>query len=321
MTALKTGVLLLNLGGPEKPEDIKPFLLNLFSDRQIIRLGPALLQPLIARLIAHRRAPKSAANYARIGGGSPILVRTRQQAAALEALLAGQGSYLVRPCMRYWHPFADEVLDELVALGVDRLIALPLYPHFSIATTGSSLCDLEKQIQRKQSGLPLSVIRAWPDQPEYVAALAVRVQEALAAFADSGATGKTRLLYSAHSLPKRFVEEGDPYVEYLRSTIAALEKLTGIPGQLCYQSRSGPVAWLEPSTLESIRKAAAEGINNLILLPLSFVSDHVETLVELDMDCRALAESLGMRCIMTRALNDDPLFVRGLASLVLAVES
>ena len=324
MTALKTGVLLLNLGGPEKPEDIRPFLLNLFSDRQIIRLGPALLQPLIARLIAHRRAPKSAANYARIGGGSPILARTRQQAAALEALLAQQGPYLVRPCMRYWHPFAEEVLDELASQGVNRLIALPLYPHFSIATTGSSLCDLEKQLQRKQLDLPLSVIRAWPDQPEYVAALAERVQEALAAFADSGPTGatsKTRLLYSAHSLPKRFVEEGDPYVEDLHRSIAALEKLTGQPGQLCYQSRSGPVEWLAPSTVESIRQAAAEGVNNLILLPLSFVSDHVETLVELDMDCRALAESLGMRCIVTRALNDDPRFICGLASLVLAVES
>ena len=308
----KTGVLLLNLGGPQQTADIKPFLVNLFSDRQIIRLGPALLQPLIARFIAHRRAPKSMANYARIGGGSPILTRTREQAKALEKRLAHKGDFLVRPCMRYWQPFAQEALAELRAAGVEHCIALPLYPHYSIATTGSSLADLERSM-RLYPPISCSLIRAWPEQPEYIAALAKRVEEGLAFFQNT----EVRLLYSAHSLPQRFIDEGDPYVEDLKKTIAAIEKLTGKKGELCYQSRSGPVAWLGPSTPETIRRCAAEGTQNLLILPLSFVSDHVETLVEIDMDYRDLAEGLGMRFHSTRALNDDPLFIEGLARLVL----
>lgn len=310
--AKKTGVLLLNLGGPQQAADIKPFLINLFSDRQIIRLGPAPLQPLIARFIAHRRAPKSRANYARIGGGSPILKRTWEQAQALEKRLSGKGDFLVRPCMRYWHPFAGETLAELRAAGVEQCIALPLYPHYSIATTGSSLADLECAMAG-HTGLSYRVVKAWPEQPEYIAALAERVREGSAFSQDA----EVRLLYSAHSLPQRFIDEGDPYVEDLKKTIAAVEKLSGKQGELCYQSRSGPVAWLGPSTPETIRRCAAEGARNLLILPLSFVSDHVETLVEIDMDYRALAEGLGMRFHSTRPLNDDPLFIEGLAKLVL----
>lgn len=309
----KTGVLLLNLGGPEQPADIKPFLVNLFSDRQIIRLGPALLQPLIARIIAHRRAPKSMANYARIGGGSPILQKTREQARALEERLAGEGDFLVRPCMRYWYPFAQEVLAEFLEAGVEQCIALPLYPHYSIATTGSSLADLTRHLKQKQRILPCSIIRSWPEQPEYIAALAKRVQDGLALFPNE----EVRLIYSAHSLPQRFIDEGDPYVEELNTTIAALEKLTGVRGELCYQSRSGPVAWLGPSTPDTIRCLAGDGAKNLLILPLSFVSDHVETLVEIDMDYRNMAQTLGMRCASTKALNDDPVFIEGLARLVL----
>ena len=309
----KTGVLLLNLGGPEQPADIKPFLVNLFSDRQIIRLGPALLQPLIARIIAHRRAPKSMANYARIGGGSPILQKTREQARALEERLAGEGNFLVRPCMRYWYPFAQEVLAEFLEAGVEQCIALPLYPHYSIATTGSSLADLTRHLKQKQRILPCSIIRSWPEQPEYIAALAKRVQDGLALFPNE----EVRLIYSAHSLPQQFIDEGDPYVEELHTTIAALEKLTGVRGELCYQRRSGPVAWLGPSTPDTIRRLAGDGAKNLLILPISFVSDHVETLVEIDMDYRNMAQTLGMRCASTKALNDDPVFIEGLARLVL----
>lgn len=316
-TSQSTGVLLLNLGGPERAADIEPFLVNLFSDRQIIRLGPAFLQPLIARLIARRRAPKSTANYARMGfgGGSPLLERTRAQARALEARLAERGHFVVRPCMRYWRPFAREALAELAAAGVTRCIALTLYPHYSVATTGSSVSDLEAVARELRPAMPLTVIRAWPDQPDYIAALAERVREGLAAFP---AGEEVRLLYSAHSLPKKFVDEGDPYVEDLKKTIAALEAQTGHPGSLCYQSRSGPVEWLSPSTPEAIRQVAAEGAKNLLVLPISFVSDHIETLVELDMDYRALAEGLGLSYAVTRALNDDARFIEGLAKLVSA---
>ncbi|MGI6638355.1 MAG: ferrochelatase [Desulfobulbus sp.] len=313
-TPKKIGVLLLNLGGPQRADDIKPFLINLFSDRQLIRLGPALLQPLIARIIAHRRAPKSAANYARIGGGSPILQRTREQALALEKKLARHGNFLVRPCMRYWHPFAHEIVTELLASGVEQCVALPLYPHYSIATSGSSLADLQCCLDKTRPPLPCTIIRSWPEQPDYIAALAERVREGLALFPGE----EVRLLYSAHSLPQRFIDNGDPYVEELEKTIAALEQQTGKTGTLCYQSRSGPVAWLGPSTLETIKRCAAEGARNLLILPLSFVSDHVETLVEIDMDYKQLAQKLGMRCASTKALNHDPQFIQGLAALVLA---
>ncbi len=306
------GVLLLNLGGPQHPSDVKPFLVNLFSDRQIIRLGPALLQPLLARLIAHRRAPRSRANYARIGGGSPILQRTWEQALALEKRLGKGGTFLVRPCMRYWHPFAGSVLEEFASVGVQRCIALPLYPHYSAATTGSSLADLAASLERQARPPACTVIRSWPEQPDYIAALAERVEAGLATFAGE----EVQLLYSAHSLPQRMIQEGDPYVQELHKTIAALEARTGKSGTLCYQSRSGPVAWLEPSTPDCIRLCAAQGARNLLIVPLSFVSDHVETLVEIDMDYRDLAQGLGMRCHSTRALNADPLFIEGLARLV-----
>lgn len=312
-TSRRTGVLLLNLGGPQRLEDVRPFLFNLFSDRQIIRLGPAFLQSTIARLIAWRRAPKSQANYRLIGGGSPILEKTMAQARALEALLAERGEYLVRPCMRYWHPFADQALMEMATANVERIIALPLYPHYSIATTGSSLTDLNRARTRLGLDMPIHAIHSWPDQPDYIAALAARVEVGLAHLS----ANPVEILYSAHSLPVRFIEEGDPYVDDLHRTIAALERLTERPGRLCYQSRSGPVEWLGPSTPEEIEEIAATGGSSILIVPLSFVSDHVETLVEIDIEYRQLAESHGLRFAVTAALNDDPRFIAGLADLVL----
>ncbi len=307
-----TGVLLLNLGGPEKPADVEPFLFNLFSDRQIIRLGPSFLQKPIARLIARRRAPKSTGSYLKIGGGSPIRRITEQQANALEKQLSSRGSFMVRPCMRYWHPFAEEAVRDMVNEGVGRIVALPLYPHYSIATTGSSLSDLRLTMQKHPS-IPLSEIRSWPDQPTYINCLAARIEEGVAWF--NG--GKVQVVYSAHSLPKKFIEEGDPYVEETMKTIRAVERLTGLSGQLCYQSRSGPVEWLEPSTPDTLTRLAAEGCRNVLMVPISFVSDHVETLYEIDMLYRDMAGELGMRLESTRALNDDPEFIQALAALTL----
>lgn len=312
-TQKKTGILLLNLGGPQRLEDVRPFLVNLFSDRQIIRLGPPWLQPILARIIAWRRAPKSMANYRRIGGGSPILEKTREQARALEGALAGDGDFVARPCMRYWHPFADRVLGEMVAAGAGELIALPLYPHYSIATTGSSLADLHRANARLGFDLPVREIHDWPTAADYVACLAGRIEEGLAGFDGE----PVELLYSAHSLPVQFITEGDPYVDHLQQTIRAVEKVTGKEGRLCYQSRSGPVEWLGPSTPEVIRETAARGGKNLLVVPLSFVSDHVETLYEIDIEYRQMAEELGLRFAVTRALNDDPQFIAALRRLVL----
>jgi len=311
-TQEKIGVLLLNLGGPERPEDVRPFLLNLFSDRDIIRLGPPFMQKIIARIIATRRAPKSRANYAKIGGGSPIRAKTEEQARALEDALTPAGSFIVRSCMRYWHPFAGEALAQMREAGVDRLIALPLYPHYSIATTGSSVTDLKAQMKRMQLQLPLEVIEAWPEQTEFIAALATRITEGIASFAGA----EVELVYSAHSLPVQFIEEGDPYVEHLKQTIAALEAQTKVQGRLCYQSRSGPVQWLGPALPEVIEDIATQGGKNILVVPISFVSDHVETLYEIDIEYRQLAENLGLGFRLTRALNADPQFIAALAALV-----
>lgn len=312
-TQNKIGILLLNLGGPERPEDVRPFLYNLFSDRQIIRLGPSFLQKPIAWMIARRRAPKSMANYARIGGGSPIRAKTEEQARALEAALQQDGRFLVRPCMRYWHPFATEALGAMQQAEVEKIIALPLYPHYSIATTGSSLSDLHRTAEQLGLDIPILDIHSWPSEPSFIACLADRIRAGLQTFRGE----PVQVVYSAHSLPVQFIREGDPYVDHLQQTIAAVEALTGIQGRLCYQSRSGPVEWLEPSLPETLRSLAAEGCANVLVVPISFVSDHVETLYEIDIQYREMAVELGMGFASTTALNADPRFLEGLRNLVL----
>lgn len=307
-----TGVLLLNLGGPDTLADVEPFLCNLFSDRQIIPLGPPFLQKFIARRIARRRAPKSSENYRLIGGGSPIRRITDRQARALELALNGGGRFMVRTCMRYWHPFAAEALQEMISAGIRQVVALPLYPHYSIATTGSSLADLHRAARALAPDLSVLDIRSWPAEPGYIECLAARVREGLDIFEGR----PVQVVYSAHSLPKKFIAEGDPYLEETLRTIKALEKLTGQEGKLCFQSRSGPVEWLEPSTPDLLKDLAGQGCKNILMVPISFVSDHVETLYEIEMLYRDQAQNLGMRLESTQALNDDPQFIAALASLV-----
>jgi ferrochelatase len=309
----KIGIVLLNLGGPERLEDVRPFLFNLFSDREIIRLGPAFLQKTIARIIAYRRAPKSMANYQRIGGGSPIRKKTEEQAQALQLALNKDGAFVVRPCMRYWHPFAEQALRELHTEQVREIVALPLYPHYSIATTGSSLTDLHRTKARMGLNIPVREIHSWPAESHYIACLAGRIEEGLQRFHGE----PVQLVYSAHSLPVQFITEGDPYVEHLTRSIEAIEQLTAKKGTLCYQSRSGPVEWLGPALPEVINAMAKQGCRNMLVVPLSFVSDHVETLFEIDIQYRQMAEDLGMRFESTRGLNDDPQFIACLRHLVL----
>lgn len=308
-----TGILLLNLGGPDSLDDVEAFLYNLFSDRQIIRLGPSFLQKPIARLIARRRAPKSRESYRKIGGGSPISGITAMQAEALEKRLAPKGNFKVGVCMRYWKPFAAEALEEMRMAGVQKIIALPLYPHYSIATTGSSFFDLQQAARQFNPPPTILEIRSWPNEPAYITCLAQRIQEGIALFSGE----PVEIVYSAHSLPKKFIDEGDPYVEEIKITISAIEKITGQTGHLCFQSRSGPVDWLEPSTPDMLDNLAGEGCKNILMVPISFVSDHVETLYEIDMLYRDTAQKLGMRLESTRGLNDDPQFIDALASLVL----
>lgn len=309
----KTGVVLLNMGGPEKPEDVRPFLYNLFSDRDIIRLGPKFMQKPLAWYISRKRAPISLKTYKKIGGGSPLIRITNEQALALENVLASYGDFSVVTAMRYWQPTAAHALEKLAKIGVSRIVALPLYPHYSCATSGSSLSDLQRAATTIQTDFHITEIHGWPDNPLYIKSFAQNIQEGLANFS----TGKVEVVYSAHSLPVSFIEEGDPYCDHLQITIEKIEAITGIKGRLCYQSRSGPVEWLSPSTPEMIETLAAEGCKNILMVPISFVSDHVETLYEIDMLYREMAAENGMHCLSCTSLNTQPLFIESLKDLVL----
>lgn len=313
MQTLKTGVILLNMGGPERQEDVAPFLYNLFSDREIIRLGPAWLQKPLAWHISRKRAKTSRQAYAQIGGGSPLRQRTIQQAKCLQDSLQAEGNYVVAVAMRYWQPRAAEAIITLQAQGVERLIALSLYPHYSRATTGSSISDLKKELQRLRSQIPYSTIESWPDHPMYIEALVDNINRGLARFGSQD----VQIVYSAHSLPVSFIKDGDPYVDHILRTIQAIECQTKKTGRLCYQSRSGPVEWLSPSTPEMLKTLAGEGTKNILMVPISFVSDHIETLYEIDILYRKQADELGMRLLSSPSLNSHPMFIAGLKDLIL----
>jgi ferrochelatase len=302
------GVLLMNLGGPDGPESVRPFLYNLFSDRLIIRLGPKFMQKPLAWLIARRRAPKSAGYYAMIGGGSPLLEITRKQAGALETRLREHGDFRCYVGMRYWHPFIEDTVCEMYGAGIRKLLVLSLYPHYSIATTGSSMSSLVKAI--KQYPMDSISVEPWYSHPGYIDSMAEVIGESL--------REGTEVLFSAHSLPRSFIEGGDPYVEHIMGTIHALEKkLPGMKWRLGYQSRSGPVKWLEPSTEEVIGRAAAEGVKDLLVVPISFISDHIETLYEVDIYYKEIAEGLGIEMRRTESLNTRATFIHALEDLVL----
>jgi ferrochelatase len=296
---------------------VEPFLYNLFSDRKIIRLGPSFLQRPLARLISGLRAGKTERMYRLIGGKSPILDITRAQARALEetlnsSLLASRSSlsFRVYVGMRYWHPYIEETVKQMYAEGMRAILAISLYPHYSLATTGSSLAMFQEVI----SGYPVesSVIASWYDHPLYIAALTESVRKGMEAFGGNDA----EVLFSAHSLPVSIVESGDPYVTHIRRTIEEVVRRMDIRWHLSYQSKSGPVKWLEPSTDEKIRELAGRGVKNLLVVPISFVSDHIETLFEIDIVYNGLAERLGIRLVRAESLNTNPLFIKALEDMV-----
>ena len=324
-----TGVLLLNLGGPDSLRAVKPFLFNLFSDREIIRLGPSFLQKPIAYLISSLRAKKTEEAYALIGGKSPISDITFAQAEALESVLNKVNDsrisdipegLTVSVAMRYWHPLIEEMVPELYARGIRRLIVLSLYPQYSVATTGSSLNKL-RAVTAKY-GIEIFSILSWFDHPLYIDALVHSIQEGLEVFGNtlSGAGDRAsdlHVLFSAHSLPVKFIEEGDPYVDQIQGTIDAIVKKIDIRWSLSYQSKSGPVQWLGPSTDKMIEELAARGMRNVLAVPISFVSDHIETLYEIDILYKGMAEKLGMRLERVKSLNTSPLFVSALKEIVI----
>ncbi len=318
-------VLFLNMGGPDSLKAVRPFLFNLFSDREIIRLGPRFMQRPLAWLISGRRAPGSRANYEKIGGKSPLLEITRLQAQGVQQRLEAAGLKDVKcvPAMRYWHPRTPRIVDELAKNGVTGMLGLSLYPHYSRATSGSSINEF--MACAKRSGIQADVIESYPDNPGYVRALASCIREGVEGLVASGEisdrdaldeNSRFALVYSAHSLPRSFVQEGDPYVDHIRRTIDALEQITGIRGHLCYQSRSGPVKWLEPGTDTMLRQLVRErGKKNLLVVPISFVSDHIETLYEIDMLYGGMAREMGARLSRIPSLNDRDEFLDALAGM------
>ncbi|MGE5174909.1 MAG: ferrochelatase [Hyphomicrobiales bacterium] len=314
---MKTGILLLNLGGPDTLEAVRPFLIRLFSDREIIKLpGGPVGQWFIGRMIAYSRTKEVQENYHRIGGGSPIVCWSTLQGEGMVKRLRERGhdvEYAL--CMRYWNPDTDAALDRLESLGCDRLLSFTLYPHYSLATTGSSVAELERVMKRRKTTLPLARIDAWHDHPAYLDAMAGRVKEALATFPE-GIT--PTLLFSAHGLPKHFIEDGDPYVRHIEETRQGiLERLPDLPNVLSYQSRVGPVEWIGPSTEEMIDRLAKEGVKDVCVVPVSFVSDHIETLYEVDMLYGDQARKAGIASFRRpEGLNDYPPFLDALAAIV-----
>jgi len=296
---------------------VRPFLTRLFTDREIIRLpGGPLGQAVIGRAIAWKRTREVQENYAKIGGGSPIVRWTTLQGRGLVERLKARGHDVAfAMAMRYWNPTTDDALDQLDKEGVDRLLALTLYPHYSMATTGSSVAELLRVMKRRGSQLPLNRIDAWYDHPGYLDALAHRTRVAL----DVHFQGRRPvILISAHGLPKHFIDAGDPYCDHIRVTMeGVLSRLPNLRHVLGYQSRVGPVEWIGPSTDEVIRDLAREGVKDVLVLPISFVSDHVETLYEVDLLYGDEARALGITCFKrAQSLNDFPPFLDALADLV-----
>lgn len=309
----KIAVLLLQMGGPDSLDAIEPFLFNLFSDRDIIRIGPAFSQPLIARFIARRRSKKVREYYKKIGGKSPIRELTEQQALELEKLL-GDG-YRCFVAMRYSKPDTAEALNAIRHAGINKIIALSLYPHYSRATVGSSINELERELKSSGASFKLVYIKQFYDHPPYIAALAEKIEQGLAGFADCS---DLQLVFSAHGLPQSFIDSGDPYLDHIQATVRlTMERFGGISHHLSFQSRAGPVKWLEPSTEAKITELAASGCKKLLMVPLSFVSDHIETLYEIDIQYKEEAIALGISDFRRiESLNCSPAFINCLAELV-----
>ena len=309
---MKTAVVLFNLGGPDDQASVKPFLFNLFRDPAIIGL-PQPFRTLLARLISSRREKSAQANYALMGGGSPLLPETRKQAAALEAVLAAR-----RPgdtvktfiAMRYWNPLTEQTAAEVAAFAPDQIVLLPLYPQFSTTTTESSL----KAWNATYAGPGVSrTVCCYPEGEGWIAAQAESVKGAMAR-----ADRPVRVLFSAHGIPENLVtRKGDPYQEQVERTCAAIAARAGLSDwTICYQSRVGPMKWLGPSTPEAIQAAAKDGVG-VVVQPVAFVSEHIETLVELDIEYAELAHELGVApYLRAPAVGVAAAFVEGLADVV-----
>ncbi|MXP64317.1 ferrochelatase [Roseomonas sp. M0104] len=321
----RLAVVLFNLGGPDSPGAVRPFLENLFTDPAILRV-PGFIRPWLGRFIAARRTKAASENYAILGGKSPLLELTEEQARALEAALADEA--VEARCfvaMRYWHPFAEEAAREVQAWGADEILILPLYPQYSTTTTGSSVEDWEAACARIGLLLPTRVLCCWHSDDGFAKATATLVRTAYEkARAELPPTVPLRILFSAHGLPESIVKRGDPYQWQVERSVAAVMERIGIEGldhALCYQSRVTPQKWIGPST-EAALQQAAQDRTAVLVCPIAFVSEHSETLVELDVEYGELAHKLGLPgYFRVPAQNSDPAFIAALADLVRRVRA
>lgn len=343
----RIGVLLLNLGGPDQLEDVGPFLFNLFADPEIIRIPFPWLQRPLAWFISTRRTKKSQENYRQIGGGSPLRRITEAQAQALQEQLQQPDQLLAEVSsaeqtgvsqsrarssipqtdapahvyvgMRYWHPFTEEAIARIKRDHIERLVILPLYPQFSISTSGSSFRLLERLWAEdpKLERIEYTVIPSWYKQPGYLQAMAELIAQELDQFSNPE---QVQIFFSAHGVPRSYVEEaGDPYQQEIEDCTALIIQTLNRPNPytLAYQSRVGPVEWLQPYTEDAIQELGAQGVKDLLVVPISFVSEHIETLQEIDIEYREIAEHAGIHNFRrVPALNTHPLFIQAMAELV-----
>jgi protoporphyrin/coproporphyrin ferrochelatase len=320
----KVGIVMFQLGGPDSLEAVEPFLLNLFLDPDIIPMGPlGFLRRPLAKLISKRRSVPVRGRYAEIGGRSPIGTLTERQRAALVKELSPEIDPLVVIAMRYWKPFTADAVEALRKAGpVDEIVLLPLYPHFSYATTLSSLKEWRRVYGSPEAKPPERTVSQFYDHPLYIQAVAQRVGSVLRQFEDSS---RIQLIFSAHGLPMSLVEKGDPYPQHIEATVRLVceEGKKQFPGWpvnhlLCYQSRVGPAKWLQPPLTTTIQELGHKGVKEMLLVPISFVTEHIETLHEINIEAREEAEKLGVEVFrMMPAVGDSPLFIAALKDLVL----
>jgi protoporphyrin/coproporphyrin ferrochelatase len=320
----KVGIVLFQLGGPDSLEAVEPFLLNLFLDPDIIPLGPlAWLRRPIAKLISSRRSIPVAGKYAEIGRRSPIALLTERQRTRLVAAVSPYIDPVAVTAMRYWHPLTSEAVESLRRAGpLDEIVLLPLYPHFSYATTLSSLKEWRRVYGPPNGKAKEHTVGQFFNHPLYIQAVVQRIGSVLRQFADSS---RIHLVFSAHGLPMSLVEKGDPYPTQIETTVKLVcqEGAKQYPGWprthiLCYQSRVGPAKWLQPPLTGTIERLAHEGVKEMLIVPISFVTEHIETLHEINIEARAEATKLGIQTYrMMPAVGDSPLFIAALKDLVL----
>ena len=322
MADKKTDIVLLQLGGPDSLEAVEPFLFNLFCDPDIIDLPLAFLfRKRLARLISSKRAPKVCELYKTIGGKSPIAAQTRLQAEALQSSLNEQGRQVgVHVAMRYWHPMTDRAVEDVIERSPDQVILLPLYPHFSVATTGSGFKEWDRVAKQKSmNGIEVKRIKEYFDHPLYIEALIDRIQIALRRVPDKDRK-RVHLVFSAHGTPMKLVHNGDPYSHQIRKTYDLVVQggNFGLPHTLCFQSKVGPQKWLEPSLTGTIEELARQKVSHVVVIPIAFVTDHIETLSEINIEVKAEALKAGIRYFdMTPALIRSKKFIACLSDLVM----